>query len=506
MQTTGNRKLRLLEVICFIGVLSLVLFNRYLILRDFGFVYTDGDQTILWGMLSDYTSGIFNEPGFYGQAYNSGIEAMFAVPLYKCGIPAHRALPIVSTFMCIFPFVIIAWFTFLKRSPFTSLIILSLPLLLPNEYGLITCMPRGFVPGLFFAGLSCLAVFYPSSKWWLSLSVFFAITGYVVNSSSIIVTLPCLLYLWLCNVKQKRYYLYSGIGLFCGALIYFGIKLFYASHPNYVVHTMELDYSFKRLAKSFSNLDIYFNFNTPVFHAQGYLVLFMFAFLAAFYYLIKKKSEALVCLFIPVFILITFGINKIHEGFDSIFFHYSRMFLSVPLALALCLSLFKPEGVSRIYLLWLIVPVKFFFIARNSLPQTIEKRIKPGKREAVIVASVSRILGECFTLRELSRQYKVDLIIISFHFFYDQYNYGCAACMSEFPKTLRPAFERRVWRMLEDEHKIYSNVLVIDTSRDFSAEFNGIKKVNYAHYLVSSNRLKTSALLDSLKIYYRPYN
>jgi hypothetical protein len=103
----------------------------------------------MWQGVMDYSAGIFHEPRFYGQSYNLMLESLFAVPLYKLGIPIYKALPIITSFFTIFPYLLITFLTFRKKSTTAGLIILSIPLLLLNEYALITCLSRGFVTGIF---------------------------------------------------------------------------------------------------------------------------------------------------------------------------------------------------------------------------------------------------------------------------------------------------------------------------------------------------------------------
>ena len=82
------------------AVWLLVLLYRYLTLQNFGFVYVDADQTVMWSGLLDYSSNTWHEPRFYGQNYNSMLESLLAVPLYKLGVPAYIALPIITTSYC----------------------------------------------------------------------------------------------------------------------------------------------------------------------------------------------------------------------------------------------------------------------------------------------------------------------------------------------------------------------------------------------------------------------
>ena len=83
-----------------------------------------------------------------------------AVPLLKLGFSLHIALPLVTTMLTLLPFFVCSQWIFRKKSAIIGVFILSLPLLLPVEYDLITTIPRGFVTGVALSGSLAISVFY----------------------------------------------------------------------------------------------------------------------------------------------------------------------------------------------------------------------------------------------------------------------------------------------------------------------------------------------------------
>ena len=158
---------KFIQLLIYSVLFVLVIVDRYFILEKFAWVYTDSDQSIMWAGLSDYSNGIFKEPRFYGQNYNTFLEAFLAVPLFERGIRPNVALPLITSFLALLPFVILSLFTLLKKSNLImSLLILAMPLMLPVSYGMLTSMPRGFVTGIAIAGLAGVGAFYIRSNWW----------------------------------------------------------------------------------------------------------------------------------------------------------------------------------------------------------------------------------------------------------------------------------------------------------------------------------------------------
>jgi hypothetical protein len=487
-------------------LLGLILTFRILILIKFSFKYTDSDQTIMWLGLKNYANGAFYEPRFYGQSYNTMFEALLAIPLNLSNIPPFKALPIISSLLSILPFILISLLVFLKKSKIIGLIILSIPLLLPIEYSLITSLPRGFVTGIFFSSFGVLCIFYPKSKGSFFFSAFFSILAFSINSNSILLSLPYLFYLFLQNVSNKHYYFYSNLGVLIGFLIHFSLNYFYLLNPSYNLHKLDLSFSFKKLFLSFNKLDLFFNDVTPLFWSTGFLVLFMFILISFFLFRIKKYFEAIIVFFIPIFIIFTLGINKVHDGVNSIFFSYSRMYLSIPLLLAVSISFFsKITKIKYIYFFFLIPPFCFFYNL-SILQKRINSNVDRNKNHVVSVVKTSLLINECTKLKNLCAKYRIQLIVISnLRDYYDSFNYGCPACLKTFPNTLRPIYERRTWRLIEDEHKIYKNILIIDDANDLSKLSETIIKIKKSYYLIKSNKMKTIKLFDKLKIKYRPF-
>ena len=81
--------------------------QRCLVLDRFAFRYTDHDQVLMWYAATEYAHLRVHEPRFYGQNYNTMLEAAFAAPLVLAGVPHAQSLPIVTSFLALSPFVLV---------------------------------------------------------------------------------------------------------------------------------------------------------------------------------------------------------------------------------------------------------------------------------------------------------------------------------------------------------------------------------------------------------------
>lgn len=125
----------------------------------------------------------------------------------------------------------------------------------------------------------------------------------------------------------------------------------------------------------------------------------------------------------------------------------------------------------------------------------------------VAIATVGEVINERTKLQSFCKTYKVELVLLVNHARNTMYNYGCTACETTFPNTLFPLYERRTWRLLEDENKSYNRILIIDSEKRFNTLFNNITKVKESdhYYLITNNHMKTMDLLKLLAIETRPY-
>ena len=497
---------KFIQLLIYSVLFVLVIVDRYFILEKFAWVYTDSDQSIMWAGLSDYSNGIFKEPRFYGQNYNTFLEAFLAVPLFERGIRPNVALPLITSFLALLPFVILSLFTLLKKSNLVmSLLILAMPLMLPVSYGMLTSMPRGFVTGIAIAGLAGVGAFYIRSNWWYFTMFFLVILAYSVNSNSVVLSIPLLLIVFLENKYNRNFYLYSFLGLLLGASLHASVQYFYKVHPFYNLHPLWMDYSLKALLKSLEHMDYFLNYNMPIMWSSGSLILLVFLLIAYVFWKQGNRNKSYAFMSVPFLILFTLGFEKVHQGTHSIFFHYSRMFLAIPILLSLGLSFIHIKN-KLVLVIGVLSMSGYFFISHiPALEVAIESNEAYDKLNPVVSLKTSRLENDCSNLNTICKRHKIELVVFSQHFFEEPYAYGCGCINSEFPKTLRPVYERRTWRMLEDDTTIYKTLLLFDLNRDFSKEFLGIKNIEKNLYLIESNTLTTFNLLDSLKIPYRKF-
>jgi len=488
----------------FVLLLACVVAYRFYVLDVFAFRFIDSDQAIMWLGTTDYAAGIFHEPRFYGQDYNTMLESLLAIPLYWCGVPLYLALPVITTLLTLLPFVLLAVLTFRKRSQAAGLLILLIPLLLPFEYDMMTSLPRGFVTGIAVSSACLAAVFYPDSRKALFFAGLFCVLGYSVNANAAIISLPCLLYLFVHNFRNRSFYIFCGTGIVAGAGIHLAIAGFYLLHPHYVVHSYVLTYESQFLLHGLSGMDKFFNPVAPIFWKNGFLVLPLFLLFAWLLYRKNNKAAALSFLLIPFMIIATLGLSKVHDGGPSAFFSLSRMYLGIPVLLALAVSFF-PIRTAKWQIFILLHPVLLVVLKVQNTRDYIGGELK--ENGTFKITTVPKLRKRCDDLNRLAQQLDVELIVIGDHGYYDFYAYGCPACDEQFPRTLRPGSDRRAWRVADEENRVYDRLLIVDEQRKLHEEYGNVSAVagTTDAYLVTGNAKPLRELLRAMKYPMRRY-
>lgn len=466
-------------ILYFLGLL--VLINKLLILKEFSFQYTGSDDLIFWQTASDYSKGIFHEPFFYGQNYNFAFESIISVPLILIGVPIYIALPIMSSFIGVFPFFLFSIILFKKGYTINSYLFLLIPLTLPIEYDIITAITRGFTSGLFLSSFLIFPLLSPSkvkSFIILGLSVSF---GYILNPNSLIISFPICLYLLFENYKNPVFYLVGITTAIPALLIEYISKQFYVNHPEYIAHSMWiLNFKFDRLVDGLSNLDKLFRYLTPVYWSGNWLVLLIIVFLGI---IVIKKSwkKGLSILLSLIFIIVLLGVNKINDDIGVIFLSSTRMFLAVPILLGLAIfwtkEHFKDE--KKWVLVILTIAISVFLVKISCYKPVIKQHTEKTNYGAVAIKSLDTLIRECSEIQQITSKYEVDLVVFlptwdrnvpSMEF----YNYGCPIIEESSTSSIMNIYEKRTWVYQEEKVKARKNVLLYNQNIERIEEYKNL--------------------------------
>lgn len=441
-------------------LLLLLVLQRVIVFIVFNLNYTDNDQTLVWLMAKDYSHGIFHQPFMYGQDYNYMLEAFLAAPLLWCGVSVDFALPVVANLLAIAPFVSFGlWF--LRREKFNAaIILLVIPLLLPNSYAMITSMPRGFVNGL------ALFSFWPwiesVKRGGLRFTLFgFILAAAFVMNPNVIFIAVFLGGLVFYRAEKKRLAVQMMlVGATVPALLHLTAKMWAHNHQSEIIHaSWGLEWTFDYFKNAFAgNLYSFFRGVVPFTEDYSHFMWFIFPAIMLMAFMQKRYELAVVLGFICAGIIFSFGVNKVNDGVHSVYFPLSRMFLALPLVLALVSAeLFADKMKAKVLYVTLIATGLFFGLQLQQLNPVIEAEVQV-KEIPLSIASIDNLRFQTEQLNNFAATNSItyfagagypmkfgDLQLI-FH--------AGEAWYDNYPECSVPEYERRRWmRELVLKHK-----------------------------------------------------
>ena len=409
--------------------------------------YVGSDDLIYWLMASDYAQGLVHEPFFYGQNYLLPIESWLSAPFVVLGVKPFGILSIVTNMLALLPFFFVG--SYLEKQKFRCgfVLVFLVGLSLPLEYDLLMSQSRGFVGGLFCASLLFLLnIKQQFLGFWFGLISFFSL---LINPNAGFIPLFYFLHLWISKQLNRAFFIQVIPSSIIVGILYYQFKTFYIQNPTFLVNSMwGLNFSFPHFLKALKNMDSYFRFVAPF--VWGIPFLAPLSFLLTSLILLRKIKYSIPLLFVFLTIIFSLGIEKVSNGFESIFYPYSRMFVALPILTGISLTwLLKRYQSNKIFLLLIsIFGVLFFYLKTTKLETTIRAEVNSTKQIPVSVKSIAEIKKDCKALKIIADSHKIDLIIVTPNGDLSTPKseficYPCSFIEYDFPKTILNVWDKR---------------------------------------------------------------
>lgn len=478
----------------FIGI---ILLQRLFLFLTVNQDCIDNDQVVMWSGAKHFSQGLFYVPRYYGQDYNTMMEGLFAAPLIKLGIAVYFAVPIATHLIFLTPFLFTAVYLFKKQKKEQAILVLAILLCLPVGFDIMTSIPRGFVTGLFFTSLFVVSLLNPKNYRFILINTFLAYVGYLVSQNSVIVSAPFLFYLFLIDYKDKKYYIYSVIGIVLALPIDYLLNHFYKVNPNYILYGFTNEYSLDYFKDAILNLDK--RFAHIGFFIEETSVIILLTFIGLGVLLFKKNQKLLLSYFLfLVIVIFSFFSSKVSDGIVWPFYSYSRMYLGFPIIIYLMIVNINVDFKK---VMWLVIPVVVVFTLFKELTfkKTLAYHVQEKMWGHVHLNTLKEIIEAVdITKRICNEQGVTDFVIVNGVWHDDEINYAGPAIYDDFPNTFKPSFERRTWRILEEKVNIHDKFVI------YVADYNydkiileqykdvDITKINdYGVFLIKNNKRST---------------
>lgn len=474
--------------------LGLILYNRLLLFTNINTDFIDSDQPFMWAGAIDYSKGIFMEPRFYGQNYNTFMEPLFAVPLIWCGLPVYHALPIATHFIFLFPFLFTTVYLFVKRHKVHSLMVLAILLCLPSSYDILTSLPRGFVTNVFFGSFFVLSFLNPQHVRFMALNLFMVVLGYFVSANSLLLSVPFAGYLFLNNYKNKTFYLIGFVALLLFVPFYFLFDDFYKQHPSYVIYSFHHDFSMTYLKENLFHPNRAFAHVGFFMEQNAIFLLLAFLFLGYFLFTKNRNGFYSFLLFIGV-LIVTLLSEKSVDGTFWPWYSYSRLYVSIPLLMGLLLILVSIKNKYFILFVFVVSSVfgsyKLFRFKQNVALHTQE-----SLWNGVHLVPLKSAINAMDFYKEACRKNNAGFFLISNGFWLNTFlDYGGPAVYKDFPETEESNSERRYWVREGNKNRVITDFVFLSSSYNFDklvqeqTDFSIVRLDDYGLMHIKNNRL-----------------
>lgn len=491
-----------------IGLVCLCLYicKHYWIVVHFNFNYVDSDQPYMWAAWFDFASLHFYEPRFYGQNYNTHFEAIVAQlfwwvtknPIYALALATHS---LVIGFTLISALVL--WCNDLKLQ---SILWLCFWLCMPAEYDLLCALPRGFVSGFPFLLPAVLLLVKSPSDFRRHLAVVIFTLGLFIHPGIILVVIPVMVYIYTrYNISWTS--LLTDLGIFVLACLgcFLLLDCFYFIHPQYIQNDLKSSFSITNLFINIQQLDKLWAYLSLFFTSQAlWLLLTLFAI-----WLISKQRARFYALgSVVALLLLSLSSQKSLEGSTWLFMPYSRLYIYLPVFMALGLCIISKPKAIIVVIVFIMSLCNSWYGFAYSFHESIQKSLNPDKWVGVRVYTNTQLKSTFNFYAKALKSYQCNtLCISSTHWLKNPVSYGLGPyCNTAKWFTTDGATEKRYWIRQQATRVIPKQFLYQSSNFTFKTlkppaqlQFKGLDDFGLVY--VYNNSLTLQAFQDWAKQY-----
>jgi len=477
-----------------LGIAGALVYDRYALCRQYLFKYLDEDQACMWYAAHDLLHGRIAEPAFYGQDYNSCMEGFLAAPLVAMHVPYNVACPLVTVVLGLLPFLLLAGAAWWRGNFLAAAGMMFIPLMMPNRYGMICGIPRGFINGISVAAIPMILLL-PSANGAArakggGVRYFFAgllaVAALQVNPNCAILLGPVAVYALLTRFWDWKMWVFTPLGI-AAALPYpwYVHQFYHVYHPDYILYLRDNYFgwgytffnSYLNFAAPRSGPSPVFGDVVPIFvtaiQSPGFLIL-AFGILAGI--LLIRLRLAAICAMLAgaAIVLVSFAYERvgIGEPSNTASYPYSRMWLAMPVVFAwfLFLANYGPSAwiagmrwtkwIARGTLVTLLCAAVYLARVKvGQLPEAIDAELDAPGFVICPAVPVANLYAMAREIKKVADAQHADLLIVGGGDQQKHVAYAIPALIGI--ETIFPDFERRTFRMIEESKAKHDKILVI---------------------------------------------
>ena len=439
-------------------------FCHYWIFKNLNLKYIDSDQPYMWAAWQDFSNFKFYEPRFYGQNYNTHFESLLALVFRNFTKNPFIAIPLATHAIKLVFTLFVGFYYLFQKKHTTALIWMGFWMLLPAEYDIMCSLPRGFVTGFWFLIPLIMWVENPESKPWKRLAMISCVMGCFIHPGILFVVLPVwvyvyaqfpsLLYQWKFDLGLCILWFILGYGFFEG---------FYLIHPECIKNDLKTGFSFQNGLVNVFRLDTIVSYITPLFTSQSWI---LFVLLWALWYFKASFSKRVAFFVFLILFLFALCSNKSMEGAHWLFMPFSRLYLYVPVVIAIGLITFNRWPNAWVITLVLSALLYGGFKCVHSYKRAIQTSMDEQQWVGVRLYEQNKLKTACdWYTHQLKQDSLTTLVFSKNHWLKNPISYGLNA-INNSQKYLNSdgLSEKRYW-IRNQLHQVQSHTFLYQSSR-----------------------------------------
>jgi hypothetical protein len=478
--TRPSRRGRWLAVAAGVVVLVLVADQAHLLLGHSRH-WMNEDHALLWLGGHDLLSGHFYQPNFYGQSYFTMFGAIPTEVFRRLGVALPTAGALSSALLAVGSWLLLAAAAWRRGHRVVALLALAAPAVLSTDSLLAASSAGGRDAGSFLACAGTAVLLWsPRSARHVGVFTLVAGLGVAWDFGSALLVVPAAAYALLINRADRRALATGALGLAGPAAWLAGTLLFYRAHSDYDFYKAG---SFVPKAHAFS---------TAISHVSRYLapaepevarwyVIPLVVGVALTVVLLRTRRAAYA---VPPLLAIggflyALSTNKITFAVSAVYLWHGRFFLELPMLLWFLVYLIVESGVVRVtegrfataigaVVLAVVVTVAVRTITFDHRMASV---VRLSQQDAFAgVVSVTGVTQRCAALAFATPAQGTDLVVFRVDV---RLPYACEALHYGQLRTLYPRFERRTWRLHDEDRRRRTRVVVGDADPSWCESIQG---------------------------------
>jgi hypothetical protein len=289
----------------------------------------------------------------------------------------------------------------------------------------------------------------------------------------------------------------------------FFFNQFYRDHPNYVKTGIILDFNFNYLIANLSNFDTIFAHISP-FEEKKSIFLIVAGFLLLIALICQKRQDMLLAyLVFLMFLTTSMCLGKTRDGSVWPYLSYSRMYLGIPLLLALILGSLQIRSRWIAYscaAISLVTVALNFFTQKNRLSHYFET----SQWHAPVLIKLTDALDAITFYQNKCKEQDVKFLLVSHRFWAVSPLCAGKAVSASFPDILDLELDKRYYVREAYEKKIIPKFALLSGATNIVEKMSSekgfcIRKIDdYGLAIVTGNTLSISEFSRLVLKYERP--